>query len=319
VSRIEDSRLSKGIAGDNGRLNINTPGLREGSQKAGAWLFQESGRPRISAWYEKWVSANLEHAKRPGARNGPLTAITEARSMAKATLLVIGSSLLLLADAWIVCAQTAAPSAGKNQDREIVRYEAEEGLPKDKAGEKRRDYAVLEAALNDLASPKNPEYKYRMKNVGPGKEIVLNVKTEVANRFTALFLGLDRPNGNIDGEDVRSIPVDIQEDFKRRSNRESGSLADFKPASPKIIVENLDEMRRDFKSILDDGLNAIRKKYPNAWGYVWAYAPGYSKDGNSAVVVFIEPGGPHGGDWVYLLNKKGKRWEVAWRHAHNYK
>ena len=58
-----------------------------------------------------------------------------------------------------------------------VRYEANEGGPKDKAAEELRDYAVLEACLNDLASPKNPEYKYHVKNVGPGREIVIDDPT----------------------------------------------------------------------------------------------------------------------------------------------
>ncbi len=50
--------------------------------------------------------------------------------------------------------------SSKKQDQQSIRYEAEEGIPKDKAAEKQRDYAVLEATLNELASPKNPEYKY---------------------------------------------------------------------------------------------------------------------------------------------------------------
>jgi hypothetical protein len=77
--------------------------------------------------------------------------------VSKLKLLVIGSSISMLAVTVIVSAQTGAPSTEKKPEQRIVRYEAEDGLPKDKAGEKRRDYAVLEAALNDLASPKNPE------------------------------------------------------------------------------------------------------------------------------------------------------------------
>src|SRR5690348_9137380 len=60
----------------------------------------------------------------------------------------------------------------KEPEEHPVRYEAEEGLPKDKAAEKRRDHAVLEAALNDLADPKNPEYK----NMKRGREIIMHDK-----------------------------------------------------------------------------------------------------------------------------------------------
>jgi len=232
---------------------------------------------------------------------------------------VIGSSIFLLEGAWIVSAQTRAPAPDKKPDQRIVRYEAEEGLPKDKTGAKRRDYAVLEAALNDLTSPKNPEYKYHIQNVGPGKEIVINDKTCVADRFDDVMFDLGHPNRNIDCDDIRSVAADIKDDFNRRSKTEASSLADFRPANSNIIVQDLDHMLEEPRGVLDDSLGAIRKKYPTAWGYVWAYLPGYSKDGKSAVVVFDRPGGRHGGDWVYMLSKAGKRWEVVWRHCHNYK
>ena len=96
-------------------------------------------------------------------------------------------------------------------------------------------------------------------------------------------------------------------------------MADFKPANPNIIVQDLDSMLEEPQGIFDDSLNAIRKKYPTAWGYVWAYLPGYYKDGLSAVVVFDWPGGRHGGDAVYMVRKDKRRWNVVWRHFHNYR
>jgi hypothetical protein len=237
----------------------------------------------------------------------------------KFTLLVIGCFIVLLEGAWIVSAQTGAPSRDNKQDPPFVRYDAEEGLPQDKAGEKRRDNEVLEAALNDLANAKNPEYKYFIQNRGPGKEVVINDRTLVADRFIDMMLALDKPNRNIDGNDIRIIPIGVQEDFKRRSKAAASSLADFKPANPVVVVEDLDQMLEEPDGFLKDALGAIRKKYPNTWGYVWAYPPGYSKDGKSAVMIFDAPGGRHGGDWVYMLSKKGKRWEVVWRHCHNYR
>jgi hypothetical protein len=89
-------------------------------------------------------------------------------------------------------------------------------------------------------------------------------------------------------------------------------LAEFKPANPNILVHDLDEEFKD----ADDFVDAFLKKYPTAWGYVCAYAPAYSKDGNSAIVVFEGgPNGIHGLNWVYMLTKKGKKWEVRWRHC----
>jgi hypothetical protein len=239
--------------------------------------------------------------------------------MRKFKFLLIGSSILLLVAALIVFSQTWAPSSNKEHDLLFIRYEAEDGLPVDKAGEKRRDYAVLETTLNDLASPKNPEYKYFIQHRGPGKEIVIDDRTCVANEFTDTHLNLDQPNDNIDGADIRSIPVDIQDDFKRRSKEAARSLADFKPANANIIVHDLDHMREKAPGAFDDSLGAIRRKYPTAWGYVLAYLPGYSKDGMSAVVVFYLPNGAHGGDAVYMLQREAKRWIVVWRHFHFYR
>jgi hypothetical protein len=234
--------------------------------------------------------------------------------MPKLPALVAGTAILALLGAWAVTAQKGAPPADKKRQQPSVRYEAEAEPPTDETGEKRRDYAVLEAALNDLASPNNPEYKHQIQNVGPGKEIVVNIKTMVADQVIHESLALDQPDRNFVGQDARGVPFDVQEDFKRRSKSPAGSLADFKPANPDIVVEDRDRLLRD--GIVGDPFPAIRAKYPAAWGYVFAYPPGYSRDGQSAIVVFYTTIGIHWADWVYMLSKRGKRWEVVWRHYH---
>lgn len=195
-----------------------------------------------------------------------------------------------------------------------VRYEAEEGIPPDGPAKTRRDFAVLEAALNDLTSPKNPEYI----NWEPGREIV--VHDEIMNLDRRLF-EIDFPivpeaELSIEAEHLRSIPADIKEDFKRRCNEHSVSLADFKPANPNIIVDDIedwiDEMVEPMKS-LDQ---VFRKHHPTAWGFVEPILPAYSKDGKKAFVIF---GGGRDGDhglyWFYMLAREGKRWKVQWRHC----
>jgi hypothetical protein len=189
------------------------------------------------------------------------------------------------------------------------RYVAEEGIPRDSAAEERRDFAVLEAALNDLASPKNPEYKHWIKNAGPGREIV------VADRFCT-YKGDSQDehleeSRNIDHEDPRTPPAEIRADFKRRNAGPARSLTGFRPANRNIVVRDLDQL---FDKA-DDPLEEFRKQHPTAWGFVWASAPGYSKDGQTAVVLFEGgPNGSHGLDWTYCLTRKSKRWEVQWRH-----
>src|SRR6516225_2591455 len=112
----------------------------------------------------------------------------------KITLLLVFSALAPLDGAIIVSAQQISPSPGKIQDQPPVKYEAEEGLPKDRAGEKRRDYAVLEAALNDLASPKNPEYKNVIQNLGLRREIVIDDKMSPDHSDFINLGGEDRNN-----------------------------------------------------------------------------------------------------------------------------
>jgi hypothetical protein len=214
--------------------------------------------------------------------------------MSKLMPLSLMSLITLAAGTSLVPAQKT-PSPGQGQVQQPIRYEAEEGVPKDKAGEKRRDYAVLEATLNDLASPRNPEHKYHIQNVGPGREIVIDDNTCDYD----MFIDIGGDIHDIDNKDPRSIPADMQDDFRRRNLERARSLADFKPANSNIIVRDLDRLFEE----ADAPLDAFLKKYPTAWGFVWAYQPGYSKNGT------------HGLNWVYMLTKKGKRWEVEWRHC----
>lgn len=209
----------------------------------------------------------------------------------------------------LVMAQEKASSPAEPQENRPTRYEAEDGVPNDEAGERRRDFAVLEATLNDLTSPENPEYKYHIQNHGPGREIVIDHMTYEY----ALFIDLDDESRNIDNKDARRIPKDIQNDFDRRNDGSRKSLKDFKPANTNIIVCDLEKVFEGEDYFLD----AFRKRYPTAWGFVSAYLPAYSKDGTTALVVFEGgPNGDHGLNWVYLLTKKGMRWEVQWRHCH---
>jgi hypothetical protein len=192
-------------------------------------------------------------------------------------------------------------------------YEAEAGTPNDAAAETRRDYAVLEAARNDIASPENPEHKYRVQRFGPGREIVIDDTTTRSLHFRSMIVEGDivAESRNIDGLDLRKTAADVQADFRRRNRGASRSLADFRPTNPNIIVRDLSSICED----CDDFFERFDKQYPNAWGYVWAFLPGYSNDGTTAFVLFDGgPNGDHGLYWVYLLRRQGKRWIVQWRH-----
>jgi hypothetical protein len=228
---------------------------------------------------------------------------------------IVGTVIALGVASIIIITRTNAPSPSMKEDHRSVRYEAEVGGPKDEAGEKRRDYAVLEAALDDLASPKNPETI----SGPPISEIVINDKTSVQEHFVVTLVMPGRGSRCVRGHAIPSISIDIQKDSERRGTMAALSLADFKPANSKIFVDNLDEIvAKSPDRGFDGGHEAIRKKHPNVSEYLWAHPPGYSTDGNSAVVVFGFPMGMHSGDWVFMLSKKGKQWEVDWRHCRVY-
>jgi hypothetical protein len=202
----------------------------------------------------------------------------------------------------------------KQPTQPAVRYLAEAELPNDAAAEKRRDFAVLEAALNDFES-RNPTHD---KSGSPVK-VIVNHKTSPSGPFLSRIA---EPIGRAsaeDGDEVPNIPKDALEDLDRRRAPAAISLADFKPANPSIIVDNLDAMLGKSESPLDAGVAAIFRKYPPPARPLWPRPPGYSKDGNSAIVIFGLPMGVHGADWVYLLSRKGTRWVVQWRRLQLYR
>ncbi len=94
--------------------------------------------------------------------------------MCKSVVFTLFRLMPLLEEAFLLSAQEKSSPPAKKQEEQAVRYEGSDGIPNDKTAEKLRDYAVLEACLNDLASPKNPEHKYHVENVGPGREIVID-------------------------------------------------------------------------------------------------------------------------------------------------
>lgn len=210
--------------------------------------------------------------------------------------------------ALVACLLAGAPPSGGGRD-------GGEKSTTDPAAETRetaRDYAVIEAALNDLNDPKNPEYKYHIQNVGPGRGVVVGNRLMAGDPFDDRFGPLGSTSTNIDGRDRRPIPADLRADVKRRNDGRKRSLAGFAPRNPEILVRDLDAQFKD----ADDFVDAFLKAYPKTWGYVWPYRPGYSKDGRTALLVFEGgPNGDHGLNWVYVLAHGRDRWSVRWRHC----
>ncbi len=169
---------------------------------------------------------------------------------------ILGSVIALGVVLWIAMVLTKG-ARPKQPTQPAVRYLAEAELPTDEAGEKRRDFAVLEAALNDLAG-RNPTQD---KSGAPVK-LIVNDKTSPAGPFLSRIaepIGRASPE---DGDDVPNIPNDALEDLDRRGALAAISLAEFRPASLNIIVDNLDGMLETATNPLDAGDGAIFRKYP---------------------------------------------------------
>jgi hypothetical protein len=136
-------------------------------------------------------------------------------------------------------------------------------------------------------------------------EIVLGVKTAGSSGF------LD--DGQLDGESYDKnphlIPSEIRSDLQKRNPKEPISLVAFKPESKKILVSDLEGLYQFGK---------FGAKHPEARGYVETWLPGYSKDGQSAVLRMSFGPTPHGATATYMLAKKDGRWSVVWRDVSYY-
>jgi hypothetical protein len=179
-----------------------------------------------------------------------------------------------------------------------------------KPDEKRRDYAVIEAALIDLTDPKSPVNANAVRNGRVGKYIVLGPKTSRTVRPLSREM-LPHLAGEENGQ---TIPDEIGDDLRRRNQGGPASLADFhSDKAPVRIRDVYKELEGSF------GLEFAEnfwERYRESWGYAYAYLPGYSKDGEMAVVIFEEGPSPHGSEVTYLLVKSGGGWKVKWRNQH---
>jgi hypothetical protein len=75
-------------------------------------------------------------------------------------------------------------------------------------------------------------------------------------------------------------------------------------------LSNVSSNRQSFRGLQD--------AYPNARGFVRAYLPGYSKDGNQALVRAAVAPSVHGAMITALLEKSGEKWIVKWYHIAQY-
>jgi hypothetical protein len=164
------------------------------------------------------------------------------------------------------------------------------------------DYKILDVVLLDVF-----DYKaFRIMAVaGKKNRIVLDVRSLGAGWSS--FLSDDRLDREDHDKDPHFIPAEIRQDLRRRNSSKPVSLSQFKPASPKVLIEHLNESDTVERS------GTFREKYPDAAGFLQVWLPGYSKDGRTAVFRACFGPVPHLATVTYHLAKNDGRWIVVWR------
>jgi hypothetical protein len=199
------------------------------------------------------------------------------------------SALLLLLD--LVCIGCTSPQADSHIEGESSPTSV--------------DFDLIELALLDLAE--FDEFDPGTSNDENRSKIVLDAGTVGSSWYIS--------EGQLRGESRRDkdklIPPDVSADLRRRNPEKRVSLSDFKPKSSKVLVEDLSGVDLQFGG--DFG-----KKYPYAKGCAEAWLPGFSDDGNTAVVRFFFGPTPHGATATCLLIKEDGCWKVKWRKTAYY-
>jgi hypothetical protein len=177
-----------------------------------------------------------------------------------------------------------------------------------------RDGQVLQALLLHLLN--DPKFDLTQ-NPTNGASILLNTRTPEKTGF----IQAHQMHADTRGQ---TLPNDPEQDLRRRN-----SPPNAKPDTYDCVAAYYTNLTFDTRIIVTElskiGVQERRRgdfqllqAYPCARGFVTAYLPGYSRDGNSA---FVRAGaGPsaHGATVTALLEKTGNTWTVKWYHVARY-
>ncbi|WP_165074384.1 hypothetical protein [Paludisphaera rhizosphaerae] len=182
--------------------------------------------------------------------------------------------------------------------------------------ERGRDRKVLETVIADAMDPKNPlneNYLIYLKRTGRkfGEVVVVDVKTRSLEERVDDLIYLESLEA--DGE----IPNGHSADLKRRNKVGRFPLKDLGIADKRVRLDDLGVLLGG-RALPTSGEFPLEKKYPNNFGYLRFYLPGYSADGKTSVVVTEHGPSPHGIVDVYHLEESGNVWKVKrrWRRIY---
>jgi hypothetical protein len=132
-------------------------------------------------------------------------------------------------------------------------------------------------------------------------------------------------NGEVKGYKEQDDCKELGDDLRRRNPEKPIPLTGYKSPSPKILVEKLISEKIFSPStgeyLTEEAANKYRFRMSgphDGSGYVIAWLPGYSKDGNTAVFRAYCGPSAHGATLTYKLAKKDGKWMVVWRFVARY-
>lgn len=175
-----------------------------------------------------------------------------------------------------------------------------------------RDQQVLQALLSHLRADTN----FNLTRTHPNPPtIVLQANTPEKTGF--LSVGQIR-------SDLRtnSLPTELEDNLRRRNTPPDAAPNSYEAVSASytnltfssgIVIADLKYARNSPLT-----MRAFEEAYPAACGFVRAYLPGYSADGNMAVARASVGPTPHGATITALLEKTGNTWTVKWYRLARY-
>lgn len=148
----------------------------------------------------------------------------------------------------------------------------------------------------------------------------INIVLDERSPLKTGFLSSDQIRSDIG---KRTLPSEAVSDLRQRNTAADAkpdthdsvkaSYADLK-FEARIVVSNLAEIRE--KSI--NKFRFFEDAYPKARGWLGSYLPGYSKEGNEAIVRAGVGPSAHGAMITAVLEKSGDKWVVKWYHISRY-
>jgi hypothetical protein len=166
----------------------------------------------------------------------------------------------------------------------------------------------LEAVLSDLMDPKNPLIKtFIERKERPGRGLVLDSNSWPLSYGEGLHISV------MDGlESKGETPAGTGNDLRRRNRKGPMPLNGLGIKDKRVTLVDLEKMVNESGGGFGWAV-AFWEKYPDSWGHLSVYLPGYSPDGQSSVVVMDSGPMPHFMSVIYLLRKSEGVWKVKGR------